>query len=221
MSRQRSHCVIKKPKEEKIIHQINDVIEEDVKEEIETINDKFNKDQKVIARESLYETNDLNNLNLKTPVFKNIKYEFPSKSNKVMYLHEKANFFENFNRSQVEEIEHHSQVINFYKFLQQFKTEEEVHNLELQDILDIDYDKLNEIKEKSLEFIDAASLLCEEFDQQGKDIENISELLFFFSNKLNEMKSNEINLQIFTDNLDRVKVIHYTSNGVKVFFQNK
>lgn len=138
-----------------------------------------------------------------------------------MYLNEKAQFFENFDRTQVEEIERHNQIINFYKFLQQFKTEEEIQNLELQDILDIDYDKLNEIKEKSLEFIDAASLLGEEFDKQGKDIENISELLFFFSNKLNEMKSNQINLQIFTDNLDRVKGIHYTTNGVKVFFQNK
>lgn len=32
MSRQRSHCVIKKAKEEKITHQINDIIEEDMKD---------------------------------------------------------------------------------------------------------------------------------------------------------------------------------------------
>ena len=60
----------------------------------------------------------------------------------------------------------------------------------------------------------------DETEHSGKDIESVAELLLFFSTKLQDMKSNEINLQIFVNNLDRVKGIQYSNNGVKVFFKN-
>jgi len=41
----------------------------------------------------------------------------------------------------------------------------------------------------------------------------------FFMEKLNEMKQNELNLRIFIDNLERVKGIRYSKNGVKIFYK--
>jgi len=94
-----------------------------------------------------------------------------------------------------------------------------VRNLELQDVLDVDYEKLEELKYKATEFIDATSILMEE--KQGIDIESESQLLKFFSQKLEEMLNNEINLQIFVNNIEKLRGVSYSNNGVKLYFKKK
>jgi hypothetical protein len=229
MSRQRSHCIIKKRPsniiDEEIYSNIDkekekSVIIQKYNEQMISENDKFNSDNKIINRQSLKLQNDLVSSNLKKPVFKNFKKEYPSKQNKVAYIHEKAQIIGNFERVMVDEIEAHNQMIDFDKFLHQFKTEDEIRNLELQDILDIDYEKLDEIKYKALDFIDATSLLMDENEKLGQNTEAESDLLLFFSQKLQEMQSNEINLQIFVNNLEKVKGISYSNNGMKIFFKH-
>ena len=106
-----------------------------------------------------------------------------------------------------------------------FKNEEEINNLELQDLLDTDFEKLSELKAKAEEFTDATSTLMEEKIKLNPALllnnENSpeNELMNFFMDKLNEMKENEINLKIFIDNLERVKGMSYSNNGVKVYYK--
>jgi len=103
-----------------------------------------------------------------------------------------------------------------------FKNEYEINNLELQDLLDTDFEKLSELKAKAEEFTDATSTLLEEKTKLNPVLDCVApeeELMNFFMEKLNEMKQNELNLRIFIDNLERVKGITYSDNGVKIYYQ--
>jgi hypothetical protein len=85
----------------------------------------------------------------------------------------------------VGEIESYNQVVDFQNFLYQFKNEEEVQGLEIQDLLDIDYEKLKELKSKALEFINATSFLIHE-KTKGNESDSQTEegLVNFFNDKL-------------------------------------
>jgi hypothetical protein len=96
-----------------------------------------------------------------------------------------------------------------------------VRNLEIVDLLDVDYEKLSELRSKATEFIDATSMLIEEKKEKSQNTESESAIVLFLSQKLQEMITNEINLQIFINNLDNVKGCSYSNNGVKVFFKTK
>lgn len=117
------------------------------------------------------------------------------------------------------------EIIDFEKFLSLFQNENEINNLELQDLLDTDFEKLSELKSKAEEFTDATSTLLEEKMRQdnntnfSESFAPIEELMNFFMEKLNEMKQNELNLKIFIDNLERVKGISYSQNGVKIYYK--
>jgi hypothetical protein len=92
-------------------------------------------------------------------------------------------------------------------FLGQMTSIEDINNLELYHMLDIDYEKLEQLKKKSLEFIEASSNL------------NYDQVLIFFNNKLQELRQNDINLQIFIQNIEKVRGIRYEKDGVKVYFK--
>jgi len=215
MSRQRSNCfVIRKELLSNEIPKLYDIKNEDddsfeIQDNDNSLNDQKNK-YKFVCETNLGD--------LKKPEFKNIKKEYPSKLNTNLYLHEKAHVIDNFEKSNVAQIEGHTQIIDFDKFLHQFKCEDEIRNLELTDLLDIDYEQLDETKNKAIEFIDATSSLIFEKEQTGEDTQTESDLVLFFSQKLQEMKNNEINLQIFANNLKKVRGVSYSNNGVKVYF---
>lgn len=77
------------------------------------------------------------------------------------------------------DIENYSQHIDFQTFLSQFKTEEDIKELEIQDVLNIEYDKLTDIKEKCLEYIDILSNMDD--GEEG----GYRKLMMFFCDKLN------------------------------------
>lgn len=114
-------------------------------------------------------------------------------------------------------------MIDFEKFIGLFQNENEINNLEIQDLLDTDFEKLSELKAKAEEFTDATSTLLEEKTKtdpnHGESVIPEEELMNFFMEKLNEMKQNELNLRIFIDNLERVKGIAYSNNGVKIYYK--
>ena len=94
----------------------------------------------------------------------------------------------------------------------------------MQTLLDTDINKLSELKAKAEEFTDATSTLIE--DKMKNAINDVEvnteaeeELMHFFMEKLNEMKQNEINLQIFIDNIDRVKGVTYSQNKTKIHYK--
>ncbi len=93
--------------------------------------------------------------------------------------------------------------------------------MELQDLLDVDYEKLEELKEKTSELIDATSMLISEKEKLEEDIQGEVGIVIFFDQKLQEMRQNEFNLKIFVNNIEKVSGISYNVNGVKVYFKKK
>jgi hypothetical protein len=210
MSRNRSQCIIKKNSltvsdKEKSTNQISLIANIDMNKLKETVNES--------------NPHLLNISEMKKPVFKNIEKKYPSKLSKNMFIHERGQIMNCFNKAIVGDIDKHTQVIDFEKFLHQFKNEEEIRNLELVDILDIDYDKLNEIKTKATDFIDVTSSVIYEMEQKGEPTESELDLIMFFYQKIEEIKSNEINIQIFANNLEMVRGVSYNNNGVRIFFK--
>ena len=84
-----------------------------------------------------------------------------------MMMHEKAHLIQGFDRKMVEEISNHTQMIDFFNLLSQFKDVNEVNSLEVRDILDIDAELVSEYKSKCTDFIDATGDLTMEKEQKG------------------------------------------------------
>ncbi len=85
MSRQRSHCIIKKISNSDIN---NDEIDSDLIKI--TVGDKFS-ENKIVARKSLKNYTD-NLTSIKTPSYSGIKKEFPTKISKVPFFYIAINF---------------------------------------------------------------------------------------------------------------------------------
>lgn len=112
-------------------------------------------------------------------------------------------------------------MIDFYNLLSQFKNEDEIRELEIIDLIDVDYELLAELKGKAMEFIDATSYLIEEKKKKNEETNSDEAFVLFLSEKFQEMRNNEINLQIFVSNLEKVKELCYSNNGVKIFFRSE
>ena len=158
----------------------------------------------------------------KTPVFKNIPKNFPTKSKKPLQLTNRAYLVQKIDRKTIEELPSKEQMIDFNKLLQQFKSVDEVQELEVVDLLDIDSKILEELKKKCRDFTDAASYLSEEKEKTGQIEEAKSDQQFmqYLTNLLIEMQNNSINLAIAVNNIEKIKCLQYNSDGVKVYFNN-
>ena len=158
----------------------------------------------------------------KTPTFKNIPKDFPTKSKKPLQLTNRAFLVQKIDRKTIEELPTKEQMIDFNKLLQQFKSEEEVQDLEVVDLLDIDSKILEDLMKKCRDFTDAASYLSEEKEKTGQIEEAKSDQQFmqYLTNLLIEMQNNSINLAIAVNNIEKIKCLQYNSDGVKVYFKN-
>lgn len=96
--------------------------------------------------------------------------------------------------------------------------------MEIQDLLNLEYEKLTEIKEKCLEYIDILSNI-----DDGKE-NGYRKLLMFFCDKLNvnkyifdklkkQIKKNEINVKVFINNIKKVESLVYSENKIQVHFE--
>ena len=92
-----------------------------------------------------------------------------------------------------------------------FKNEDEVDNLEIQDLLNIDFEKVGELKEKAWNYVEMASSMDKYKDEKD-------ELVVFLCEKLNDIKRNEINIQVFIDNIEKVDSICYSGEKAEVYF---
>ena len=138
-----------------------------------------------------------------------------------MMMHEKAHLIQGFDRKMVEEISNHTQMIDFFNLLSQFKDVNEVNSLEVRDILDIDAELVSEYKSKCTDFIDATGDLTMEKEQEGliEEAQSNSELMEYLVGKSNEMKQNEINFEIALNNIEKIQHLCYSENGVKIYFR--
>ena len=131
-------------------------------------------------------------------------------------FHDKAQIFNSLNKKYVGDIEQYSQYVDFQNFLSVFKNEEEIDQLEIQDLLNIDFERIGELKERATDFIEASSNLMENNREPGHE-----ELLVFFCEKLNDLKRNELNTQLFVNNIDKVDNFVFESNKTHVYFNLK
>lgn len=160
---------------------------------------------------------------IKVPKFTNCKKEYPTKSKKPLLFHEKGNLINGFDRKAVDEIKEHKPKINFFSMLSQFKDIDEVNKLEVRDVLDIDAELLSEYKLKCIDFIDATSRLTEEKKNKvelEKEYNSDMELCDYLMVKSNEMNQNQINFDIVLNNIDKIKYLCYSENGVQVYFES-
>ena len=113
-------------------------------------------------------------------------------------------------------------MIDFNKFLLQFKSVDEIKDLTAIDLFDIDSELLEQLKEKCRNFTDVAAKISEEKEKMGKSEEakNDQEFMNNLMNQYSELQNNRINIAIATNNIDKIKSLQYTPEGVKVFYKS-
>lgn len=131
-------------------------------------------------------------------------------------FHERAKVSENLEKKYIGDIESYTQHIDFKTFLAQFRSEEEIADLEVQELLNIDYENLGELKERTGEIINKTTQIIE----NGSADDGKESLLLFFCDKLSEIKKNEINVQMFIQNIDKVDNISYGEDKTQIYFSN-
>ncbi len=158
----------------------------------------------------------------KLPTFSGQPKDYPSKSKKPIQLTTKAYLVQKIDRRGIEDIPSKDQMIDFNKLLLQFKSEEEIGQLDVVDLLDIDSKLLEDLKKKCRDFTDAASYLSEEKEKNGQTEEAKSDQQFmqYLMNQYIEMQNNSINLDIAVNNIEKIKSLQYSADGVKVYFKN-
>ncbi len=182
-------------------------------------------EDKIKENEELYDKSNQSNqnyrLNFQAPQYLDIKKEYVTVSgsgsrsktinnDKPIKFHEKARVFSTLDKNYTSDIVSHSQKVNFNTFLGMFKNDDEIEELEIQDLLNIDYEKIGELKERASNLTEITSSLPSE---EGND-----ELLVFLCEKLNEIKKNEINIQVFINNLNNVESVEYSGGKTDVYF---
>ena len=158
----------------------------------------------------------------KYPTYNGTPKEFPSKTKKPLQLTTKAYLVQKIDRKSIEDLPPKEQMIDFNKFLLQFKSVEEIQELDVVDLLDIDSELLEDLKKKCKEFTDVASNLSEEKEKMGQTEEAKSDQQFmqYLINQYVEMQNNKINLDIAVNNIEKIKGLQYSADGVKVYFKN-
>ena len=159
---------------------------------------------------------------VKTPEYDGKTKEFPSKTKKPLQLSTKAYLVQKIDKKYIEDIQPKDQMIDFNKLLLQFKNKDEIQSLTVYDLLDIDKELLEDLKKKCQDFTDAAAYLSEEKEKAGQTEEAKSDQQFmqYLMNQYIEMQNNSINLDIAVNNIEKIKSLQYSADGVKVFFKN-
>ena len=159
---------------------------------------------------------------VKTPEYDGKTKEFPSKTKKPLQLSTKAYLVQKIDKKYIEDIQPKDQMIDFNKLLLQFKNKDEIQSLTVYDLLDIDKELLEKLKKKCQDFTDAAAYLSEEKEKAGQTEEAKSDQQFmqYLMNQYIEMQNNSINLDIAVNNIEKIKSLQYSADGVKVFFKN-
>jgi hypothetical protein len=150
-------------------------------------------------------------IDLKPPHYTDVKKEYITKDDKPIMFHERARVVNTLNKKYIGDIEQYSQHVDFQTFLSIFKNEEEIDAFEIQDLLNLDFERIGELKGRATELLEASTQLKE--NTQESD-----ELLLFFCDKMNDLKRNEINVQLFVNNIHKVDSLVFSENKTQVYF---
>ena len=156
-----------------------------------------------------------------TPTYDGKAKEFPSKTKKPLLFSTKAYLVNKIDKKGIEDIQPKEQRIDFKKLLLQFNTIEEIQKLQVKDLFDIDAELLEDLKKKCQDFTDTASTLSEQKEKAGQseDAKSDVEFMQYLTTQYVEMQNNKINLDIALNNIEKIKALKYSDDGVKVYFK--
>jgi hypothetical protein len=161
----------------------------------------------------------------KKPEYKGIKKEFISNEKKPLRIKDGTNITDILDINQIQKIDNGVQEINFRKFLNHFKNESELKGLKINELLNIDFEELKNLKKKTINFIEYCKIAYKEYlmdpNPDDKDeVTNVTEeeVVEFFKEKLEELRTNEINLHLVIDNIEKITEIVYSKDSIKIKF---
>ena len=99
-----------------------------------------------------------------------------------------------------------------------------IHRIKVEQVVKetISDEQLEQLKEKCRNFTDVAAKISEEKEKMGKSEEakNDQEFMQNLMTQYSELQNNSINIAIATNNIDKIKCLQYTPEGVKVFYKS-
>ena len=113
-------------------------------------------------------------------------------------------------------------MIDFSKFLLQFKSVDEIKDLTAIDLFDIDLKLLEQMKENCRKFTDVAAKISEEEEKMGQleEAKSDQEFMQYLMTQYIKLQNNSINVDIAINTIDKIKSLQYNREGVKVYFKN-
>jgi len=157
--------------------------------------------------------NDSNTLDFDAPVFKGVCTE----------KNPKVKFSENVYLAKLgfepEYIPNEPTVCNFKHLLNNFE-ENKIDQFEIQDLLNYDFEEMNNAKDKLSQVIDKLSILVTSNTQGNSDeTRKKNEALAMLCNKLNEIKNSEKNAKTVINNIDKVSSLIFSGDKLTVKFE--
>lgn len=109
-------------------------------------------------------------------------------------------------------------VCNFKHLLNNFE-ENKIDQFEIQDLLNYDFEEMNNAKDKLSQVIDKLSILVSSNTQGNSDeAKKKNEVLALLCNKLNEIKNSEKNAKTVINNIDKVSSLIFSGDKLTVKF---
>lgn len=192
-----SSDVLQETDQTKVSNQLSTYINSNVLEQLE-INEELNR----------------NFIKIATPKYMDIKKDYANKQVKPLKFHEKANLTK-LELKTYEDIKESQPEIDMNKLLAMFDSEEELNEVDIENLLEINTEKLGQCKDQLLTVIEYMQNLPAETSQ---DQETKEHAISHLKGKIDEIMLNEKNVDNIKFNLDKVKSINYDELKTTVSF---
>ena len=138
-----------------------------------------------------------------------------------MQWHPKGYFIKDFNKKGTIEIIHPNvNMVDLKRYLLQYPTDK-IKEMDIKDIFDVDVEYIANTNDKVSELCNASASISEKLVNSSKEEKETDVLLLnYLGEKKVETKQTEINLGIAINNLEKIKGLNFSENGVKVYFES-
>lgn len=138
-----------------------------------------------------------------------------------MQWHPRGYFIKDFNKKGTIEIMPKTpNMVDLKRFLLQY-SKDKINEMDIKDVFDVDIEYIENTNDKVSELCNASAEICERLTNTSKEEKETDVLLLnYLGEKKLENKSTEINLGIAINNLEKIKGLNFSENGVKVYFEN-
>ena len=189
--------VLQETDQSKVSNQLSTYINTNILEHLE-INEELNR----------------NFIKIATPKYTEIKKDYANKQVKPIRFHEKANLTK-FEVKNYEDIKESQPEINMNKLLAMFDSEEELNEVDIENLLEINTEKLGQCKDQLLTVMEYMQHLPAETPQ---DQESKEYAINHLKGKVDEIMINERNVDNIKFNLEKVDSINYGDLKTTVSF---